>query len=64
MNRREWRNDVHAVAVPLFRPVDSQWLIFNCGVSAQARPFAAREREVAPGLMDLVRNVERLLGMR
>lgn len=64
VNRGEWRSDVHAFAVPLFRPVDSQWLIFNCGVSAQAKPFAAREREVAPGLMDLVRNVERLQGMR
>ncbi|MDF3884061.1 IclR family transcriptional regulator [Cupriavidus basilensis] len=64
VNRGEWRGDVYAFAVPLFRPVDSQWLVFNCGVSAQAGSFAMREREVAPGLLTLVRSVEDLLGMR
>jgi hypothetical protein len=55
---------VYAFALPLLKPVDSQWLVFHCGVSPTSRAFSAREREVAPGLLALVRSGEGLLGMR
>jgi DNA-binding IclR family transcriptional regulator len=63
-NRGEWRSDVYGFAVPLSRPVDSNLFVFNCGILATQGPYAALEREVAPRLITLARNVEVLLGLR
>jgi DNA-binding IclR family transcriptional regulator len=57
----DWLSDVHAVAVPLLRPVDGQVLVFNCGVPvSRLRPGVLRTR-IAPRLCKLVARVERLL---
>jgi DNA-binding IclR family transcriptional regulator len=62
-NRGEWRSDVYGFAVPLSQPVDSNLFVFNCGIPATHGSYAALEREVAPRLVTLVRNIEVLLGL-
>lgn len=64
VNHAEWRHDVFGFAVPLCRLVDSQLFVLNCGVRAQPGRFAAMEKQVAPRLVTLARNVEVLLGLR
>lgn len=64
VNRGEWRDDVFGFAVPMFRPVYSQLFVFNCAILARRSAFAALERDVGPRLVNLVRTVEVMLGMR
>lgn len=62
-NRGEWRSDVYGFGVPLSKPVDSTLFVFNCGISATQGSYASLERQVAPRLVALARNVEALLGL-
>jgi DNA-binding IclR family transcriptional regulator len=57
----DWHSDVHAVAVPLHRPIDGHVLVFNCGVPvSRLRPGDLRQR-IAPKLLRLVARVEKML---
>lgn len=62
LSRGAWRPDVHAVSVPLTQPQDGEILVFNCGVLTTRLGPRALEREVAPRLLRLVRDVEAQLG--
>lgn len=63
-NRAEWRHDVFAFAVPLCKPVDSQWFVINTGVRARSGAFEALRRTVGPRLVAVAHNLESLLGLR
>jgi DNA-binding IclR family transcriptional regulator len=63
VNHGEWRSDVFGFAVPLAKPLDGSLFVVNCGTSAQAGRFAEVERDIAPRLIALVRNVEVLVGL-
>jgi len=63
-NRAEWRHDVFAFAVPLCRPVDSQWFVVNSGVPARAGAFEALQKRVGPRVAALARTLEDLMGLR
>jgi len=63
-NRAEWRHDVFGFAVPLCRPVDSQWFIVNCGVPARPGTFDTVQKRVGPRVVALARTLEDLLGLR
>ncbi|MEN7530105.1 MULTISPECIES: IclR family transcriptional regulator [unclassified Cupriavidus] len=63
-NRAEWRHDVFGFAVPLCKPVDSQWFVVNCGLVARPDAFAALQKQVGPRLVTLAQTLEALLGLR
>ncbi|MFS8978600.1 IclR family transcriptional regulator [Cupriavidus necator] len=63
-NRAEWRHDVFAFAVPLCRPIDSQWFVVNCGVRARAGAFAGIQRTIGPRLVTMAHELEGLLGLQ
>lgn len=58
-SRGDWQKDVHAVAVPMQLIVDGETLVFNCGVPAVRLGKRTLETDLAPRLLDMVRNVER-----
>ncbi|MDQ2779602.1 MAG: IclR family transcriptional regulator [Pseudomonadota bacterium] len=58
ISRGAWRADVHAVAVPLARPLEGETLVFNCGVLTVRLAPKQMESEVGPRLVALVRQVE------
>ena len=53
-----------AFAVPLCKPVDSQWFVINTGVRARSGAFEALRRTVGPRLVAVAHNLESLLGLR
>jgi len=57
----DWLPDVHAVAVPMQRPIDGETLVFNCGVPAARMKTGKLESEMGPRLLELVAEVEALL---
>ncbi|RZT42194.1 IclR family transcriptional regulator [Cupriavidus agavae] len=57
----DWLSDVHAVAVPMRRPIDGETLVFNCGVPAARMAPHKLDQEMGPALMALVDEVEALL---
>lgn len=63
-NRAEWRHDVFAFAVPLCRPVDSQWFVVNSGVPARPGSFQTVRKFVGPRVVALAQALEDLLGLR
>lgn len=58
-SRGDWQQDVHAVAVPMQLMVDGETLVFNCGVPAVLLGQRTLATDVAPRLLDMVRDVER-----
>lgn len=63
-NRSEWRHDLYGFAVPLCKPVDSQWFVFNCGVRAGTESFHIVEKRIGPRLVTIAHNLEVQLGLR
>jgi DNA-binding IclR family transcriptional regulator len=63
-NRAEWRHDVFGFAVPLCKPVDSQWFVINSGIRARPGSFHSIEKFAAPRLVTLAHNLEVQLGLR
>ncbi|MEC4720955.1 IclR family transcriptional regulator [Noviherbaspirillum sp. CPCC 100848] len=61
ISRGEWQQDVHAIAVPMRTPVDGEILVFNCGVLTGRLKGDTIEGKLAPGLIDMVRQVETAL---
>lgn len=63
-SRGDWRKDVHAVAVPVRLPRREQPVAMNCTLAAYGMPKDKLVREVAPRLLDTVRQLEALQGLR
>ena len=63
-NDGAWRPDAYGFAVAMSQPVDAQWLVFNCGVPAEDGPYASRADDIGPRLVEMVRDIEGVLGMR
>ncbi|WP_321795885.1 IclR family transcriptional regulator [Caballeronia sp. J97] len=53
-----WLSDGYAVAVPMRREVDGEILAFNCGVPRARLTPGKLEREIAPLLLHMVREIE------
>ncbi|MBC5763992.1 IclR family transcriptional regulator [Ramlibacter sp. GTP1] len=63
-SRGDWRKDVHAVAVPVRLPQREQPVAMNCTLAAYRMPKDKLTREVAPLLLDTVRQLEAAQGLR
>jgi DNA-binding IclR family transcriptional regulator len=57
----DWHADVHAVAVPLRRPVDGEVLVFNCGVPTRRLRGDELRTRIGPHLLTLVARMEKAL---
>ena len=62
--RGDWQQDVHAVAVPVRLAPREQPVAMNCTLAAYRMPRDKLTREVAPLLLDTVRQLEAAQGMR
>ena len=58
----DWRNDIHAVGVPLLDTEDDKQMAFNCGGPAYLLPRALLENDIGPRLAQLVRKVKTEMG--
>ncbi len=63
-SRGDWRKDVHAVAVPVRLPQREQPVAMNCTLAAYRTPKGKLTSEVAPQLLDTVRQLEAAQGLR
>lgn len=63
-SRGDWQKDVHAVAVPVRLPQREQPVAMNCTLAAYRMPKDKLTREVAPLLLDAVRQLEAVYGLR
>ena len=63
-SRGEWRKDIHAVAVPLRRPPNQPPLAMNCTLMVYGTPRNKLVREVAPLLLETVRQLEAAEGLQ
>lgn len=63
-SRGDWQKDVHAVAVPVRLPQREQPVAMNCTLAAYRMPKDKLTREVAPLLLDTVRQLEAAHGLR
>ncbi|SAI37495.1 IclR family transcriptional regulator [Bordetella ansorpii] len=57
----DWHADVHAVAMPMRRPIDGQVFVFNCGVPVRRLRAGELRNRIAPRLRTLVTRVESLV---
>jgi DNA-binding IclR family transcriptional regulator len=57
-SRGDWRKDVHAIAVPVRLPPGEQPVAINCTLAASPIPKDKLVQEVAPKLLDMVRQLE------
>lgn len=63
-SRGDWRKDIHAVAVPVRLSQRDQSVAMNCTLAAYRMPKDKLAREVAPLLLDAVRQLEMSHGLR
>ncbi|TFZ03514.1 IclR family transcriptional regulator [Ramlibacter rhizophilus] len=63
-SRGDWQKDVHAVAVPVRLPQREQPVAMNCTLAAYRMRRDQLTREVAPLLMETVRQLEAAHGLR
>jgi DNA-binding IclR family transcriptional regulator len=64
VSRGDWRREVHAVAAPIRQPAPQERVALNCTVSAHRLPARdALEREIAPQLLEAVRDIEAASGI-
>jgi len=59
--RGDWQKGVHAIGVPVRVPLRDMPVAMNCTLAATRIPKDRMAREVAPELLDTVRQLERLL---
>lgn len=62
-SRGDWRREVHAVGAPIRVPRREEPVAINCTLSAYRLGPDTLEREVAPRLLDAVRQIEVACGM-
>ncbi|MGT2434206.1 IclR family transcriptional regulator (plasmid) [Cupriavidus basilensis] len=55
----DWLHDIHAVAAPMRVVVDSETLVFTCGIPAVVLGRRTLADDVAPALLHMIREVER-----
>ena len=58
----EWKSDVNAVGVPLIPSDGSPIIAFNCGAPSFQLSRERLESDIGPRLVNMVRNLEGLLG--
>jgi DNA-binding IclR family transcriptional regulator len=63
-SKGDWRKDVHAVAAPLRLPRREQPVAINCTITGYGIRKDKLAREVAPLLLDTVRQLEMAYGLR
>ncbi len=63
-SRGDWQKGVHAVGVPVRVPPREMPVAMNCTLAASRIPRDKMAREVAPALLDAVRQLESLLNPR
>lgn len=63
-SRGDWRQDVHAIAAPIRLPAREQPLAMNCTLIGYSLPKDKLSREVAPLLLEAVRQIELAYGVR
>ena len=63
-SRGDWQKDVHAISVPLRLPQGEQQVALNCTLAAYRMPKDKLTAEVAPMLLDVVRQLEAAHGLR
>lgn len=63
-SRGDWKKDIHAVAVPVRVSPRETPLAMNCTLATYRSPGERMEREVAPLLLDAVRQLETAQGLR
>jgi len=63
-SRGDWRKDIHAVAVAVRLPQREQPVAINCTLATYRMPKDKLTREVAPLLLDTVRQLEAAHGLR
>lgn len=63
-SRGDWRRDIHAVAVPVRLSQRDQLVAMNCTLAAYRMPKDKLAGEVAPLLLDAVRQLEMSHGLR
>ena len=57
VNLAEWQSQFYGVAVPLKRTIQGEIFVFNCGLHVSIVREGVLEREVAPALMEMVRDI-------
>ncbi|TAL84592.1 MAG: IclR family transcriptional regulator [Candidimonas sp.] len=62
-SRGDWRTEVHAIAAPIRQPRNESTIALNCTMSAHRLQKDTMEREVAPRLLDAVRQIEIACGI-
>lgn len=62
-SRGDWRKEVHAVGVPVRVPAREEPVALNCTLSAYRIGKDTLERDVAPRLLDAVRQIEVACGI-
>ncbi len=62
-SRGDWRKEVHAVAAPIRVPPREEPMALNCTLSAYRNRNDTLERDVAPRLMDAIRQIEVACGI-
>ena len=63
-SRGDWKKDIHAVAAPVRVSPRETPLAMNCTLATYRPPGDRMEREVAPLLLDAVRQLETAQGLR
>lgn len=63
-SRGDWRKDVHAIAAPVRLPAREQPVAMNCTLIGYSLPKDKLAREVAPLLLEAVRQIELAYGVR
>lgn len=63
-SRGDWQKDVHAVAAPVRLPSREAPVAMNCTLAAYRIPKDKLEHEVVPQLLETVRQLEAMHGMR
>ena len=63
-SRGDWRQEVHAVGAPIRVPPREEPMALNCTLSAYRLGKDTLERDVAPRLMDAIRQIEVACGIQ
>jgi DNA-binding IclR family transcriptional regulator len=63
-SRGDWRKEVHAIGAPIRVPAREEPMALNCTLSAYRLGDITLERDVAPRLMDAIRQIEVACGIQ
>jgi DNA-binding IclR family transcriptional regulator len=63
LSQGDWKKEVHAVAVPVRQPAREELVAMNCTMSSFRLKKVTLERDVAPRLLEAVRQIETACGV-